>query len=170
MMDRHRKAKDVIDESKGFTLARTFTATPEEIWSAWSNPDEAAQWFHPEGASTPRDSVEMDVRVGGRYTYTMVNDADGASYPTGGVYLEVLPYERLAFTWGDPTGDPDDTPVVTLTFVPTPEGTRMTFELRGVEGAQGDQYFYDGWDSALNVLGEYLSTSATTRNHGTPQT
>lgn len=147
----------MIDETKGFTLARTFAATPEEVWSAWTNPDEAAQWFHPEGASTPRESVEMDVRVGGRYTYTMVNDTDGTRYVTGGVYREVSPYERLAFTWGDPLGDPENTPVVTLVFTPTPEGTHMSFELRGVEGSQGDEYFYDGWDSALNVLAEYLS-------------
>ena len=105
------------------------------------------------------------MRVGGRYTYTMVNDTDGTAYPTGGVYREVLPYERLAFTWGDPAGDPDDTPVVTLTFTPTPEGTRMTFELRGVDGTQVDQYFYDGWDSALNVLGDYLGANLTAKNH-----
>lgn len=147
----------MTDETKGFTLARTFAATPEEVWSAWTNPDEAAQWFHPEKASTPRESAEMDVRVGGRYTYTMVNDADGTRYVTGGVYREVSPYERLIFTWGDPLQDPEDAPVVTLEFTPTPEGTHMSFELRGVEGAQGDEYFYDGWDSALNVLGEHLS-------------
>ncbi|WP_218220298.1 SRPBCC domain-containing protein [Nesterenkonia sp. Act20] len=92
----------MIDESKGFTLARTFASTPDEIWSAWTNPDEAAQWFSSENAFTPRDSVEMDVRVGGRYAYTIVNSTEGARYLTGGVYREVSPYERLVFTWGTP--------------------------------------------------------------------
>ncbi|WP_369699583.1 SRPBCC domain-containing protein [Nesterenkonia sp. Act20] len=57
---------------------------------------------------------------------------------------------------GDPGRDPEDAPVVTLVLTPTPEGTHMTFELRGVEGTQGDGYYYDGWDSALNALGEHL--------------
>lgn len=67
----------MIDTTTGFILVRTLPADPETVWSAWTDPDEAAQWFHPEGLSTPRDSVQMDVRVGGRYIYTMVDDTDG---------------------------------------------------------------------------------------------
>ncbi|PRZ15592.1 SRPBCC family protein [Nesterenkonia sandarakina] len=141
----------------GFTLVRTFPATPEQIWSAWTNPDEIAQWFHPEGLSTPRDSVHMDLRVGGRYTYTMVNEADGDEYPTGGVYREVSPFERLVFTWDDPGSDPQGSPLITVTLTPTADGTELTFELRGAEGARGDDGIYDGWDSALNVLEGHLS-------------
>lgn len=58
----------MIDESKGFALVRTFDATAEEIWEAWTDPDSAAQWWHPRGASTPRETVDIDARVGGRYT------------------------------------------------------------------------------------------------------
>lgn len=147
----------MIDTTTGFILVRTLPADPETVWSAWTDPDEAAQWFHPEGLSTPRDSVQMDVRVGGRYIYTMVDDTDGADYVTGGVYREVRPFERLVFTWGDPEADPDDVPVVTVVLTPTEGGTRLTFELRGAEGAKGDDYIYDGWDSALNVLEGHLN-------------
>lgn len=149
----------MTDTTTGFTLVRTLPATPEQIWSAWTNPDEAAQWFHPEGLSTPRDSVSMDVRVGGRYTYTMVNEADGAEYVTGGVYREVAPFERLVFTWGDPEGDPKDAPVITLTLTPVRDGTQLTLDLRGAPGAKGDHYNYDGWDSALDVLEGHLRAS-----------
>lgn len=147
----------MIDENKGFTLARSFAATPEEVWNAWTNPDAAAHWWHPEGLSTPRESVEMDVRQGGTYTYTMVDDNDGSTFLTGGEYQEVLPYERLVFSWGDPKDEIEDCPIVTLVLTPTMEGTHMTFHLAGAEGAEGDQFFYDGWNSALDMLGEYLS-------------
>lgn len=89
----------MIDASKGFTLVRTFEATSEEVWKAWTDPDSAAQWWHGRGGSTPRETVEIDARVGGRYTYTMVNDATGDKILTGGVYREVVPFERLVFTW-----------------------------------------------------------------------
>jgi uncharacterized protein YndB with AHSA1/START domain len=153
----------MIDASKGFTLVRTFEATPEELWKAWTDPDSAAQWWHPRGASTPRETVEIEARVGGRYTYTMVNDATSDEVLTGGVYREVVPFERLVFTWGDPNGDPDDTPVITITLEPVGERTRMTFDLRGVDGTKGDESFYDGWQEALDSLGEHLEQSQTGR-------
>ncbi|MFV2196820.1 SRPBCC family protein [Nocardiopsis sp. LOL_012] len=146
----------MIDTSKGLILVRTFDATPEEVWKAWTDPGSAAQWWHPRGTSTPRETVEMDTRVGGRYTYTMVNDATGEKVVTGGVYRELVPFERLAFTWGHPDGDPDDTPVVTVTLEPVSEGTRMTFDLRGVEGFEGDGSFHDGWAEVLDSLGGFV--------------
>jgi uncharacterized protein YndB with AHSA1/START domain len=140
----------------GFTLVRDFDATPEEIWSAWTDPDEVTQWWHARGLSTPRDSVTIDARVGGRYAYTMVHDLTGDSYPTGGVYIELQPFDRLVFTWGDPDADPTEAPVATVTLAPNGDRTRMTFELRGVDGRPGDGSFYDGWDSALDVLMDHL--------------
>ncbi len=89
----------------------------------------------------------------------MVDDATGNSYPTGGVYLELQPFERLVFTWGEPDADPADAPVVTVTLGANGDRTRMTFDLRGVEGAPGDNNFYDGWDSALDVLGDHLRSA-----------
>ena len=145
----------------GFTLVRDFDATPQEIWSAWTDPDEAAQWWHPRGVSTPRESVTIDARVGGRYAYTMVNDTTGENYPTGGVYLEVQPYERLVFTWGDPDADPAEAPVVTVSLEPNGARTRMTFDLRGVEGRPGDGSFHDGWESALDELADHVQGTAT---------
>jgi len=149
----------MIDTRKGFTLVRTFEATPKEVWKAWTDPDAAAHWWHPRQMNTPRESVEIDARVGGRYTYTMVSDETGEEYVTAGVYREVSPTERLVFTWGEPDGNPDNAPVITVTLEAAGEGTRMTFDLRGIDGAKGDGDVYDGWDEALNCLEEYLHQS-----------
>ena len=149
----------MIDTSKGFTLVRELEATPAEIWDAWTNPDEAAHWWHPRGVSTPRESVQIDARVGGRYAYTMINDANGDEYPTVGVYREVVPSEKLVFTWGDPDEDPDDCPVITVTIEPVGERTRMTFDLRGIDAEPGDAYIYDGWVGALDNLVDHLDNS-----------
>jgi uncharacterized protein YndB with AHSA1/START domain len=40
---------------------------------------------------------EVDVRVGGKWRIVM-RGPDGAEYPGGGVYKEIVPGERLAFT------------------------------------------------------------------------
>ena len=152
----------MIDTSKGFTLTREFDATPEELWAAWTDPDEVTYWWHPRGLSTPRVSVRIDARVGGAYAYTMIDDATGERYPTAGVYREVTPHERLVFTWGAPAADPDDCPLITVTLTAIGPRTRMIFELRGYDGGPGDDNVYDGWKSALELLGEHRSTEQAT--------
>ena len=60
-------------------------------------------------------------------------------------------------SWGEPRGEPDDSPIVTITIEPVDNGTSMTFDLRGGDGSKGDGFFYDGWQDVLDSLGRYLS-------------
>ncbi len=138
-----------------FSIIRTFDAPRELVWRAWTDEAEIAQWFHPFGVST--DSVSFDVRVGGRYRYTMTNDETGEQFPTGGEYLAVEPIDRLVFTWGEPDAPVDGMPVITLTFVPRGERTELVFHLRGYDGKPGDGFVYDGWDQALTNFGRHLA-------------
>ena len=146
----------MIDTTQGFTMVRMLDATPSQIWQAWTDPDEIAVWWHPHGMTTPRDSVSVDARVGGTYTYTMVDDTSGERYETGGVYRELVENQKLVFTWGYPDGNQDENPLVTVTIEDLGELTRMTFDLRGMDGTKGDDNYYDGWDSALDELVGHL--------------
>lgn len=150
----------MIDSSRGFTIVRNLDAEAAAIWSAWTDPDEAAQWWHPHGMTTPRDSVEIDARAGGRYRYTMVDDTTAEEFPTGGVYREVEPKTKLVFTWGEPDADPDDAALVTVTIQDLGGLARLTFDLRGENGMAGDDSFFDGWASALDELVTHLGQTA----------
>lgn len=86
------------DLAQAFTIIRSLDATPQQVWHAWTDADAISDWWHPRNTSTPREEVEVDVRVDGQYIYTMVNDDTGERVVTGGVYKEVTPYERLVFT------------------------------------------------------------------------
>lgn len=141
-----------------FSITRVFDAPRELVWRAWTEDAELAQWLHPFGVST--DSVSFDVRVGGRYRYTMTNDETGERFPTGGEYLEVAPVERLVFTWGDPDASVEEAPVITLTLIPRGEKTEMVFHLRGIAGTPGDGFVYDGWDEALTNIGRHLADAS----------
>lgn len=101
-----------------FTIARTLNARRELVWRAWTEKNDLAAWL----PSTPLESISFDVREGGRYRYTMVNKQTGQEYHTGGVFLDVIPFERLVFTWGSPDDPVEGTPVVTLTL--TAQGDR----------------------------------------------
>ncbi|WP_029088502.1 SRPBCC family protein [Brevibacterium album] len=138
-----------------FTIARTFDAPRDLVWRAWTEVEHLAGWLHPFGVTT--DSISFDVREGGLYRYTMTNEETGEQYPTGGVFLEVAPQERLVFTWGSPDDSAEEAAsVITLTFTEDGERTEMVFHQRGFAGAPGDGYVYDGWDEALNNLAAHL--------------
>lgn len=137
-----------------FSMVRKYPCSRKELWRAWTEESELAQWLRPFGVST--DGLSFDVRVGGHYAYTMVNDHTGEEFPTGGAFLEVETLNRLVFTWGAPDEPANAAPVITLTFTPDADVTELTLHLRGIQGAPGDGYVYDGWSEALENLGRHL--------------
>jgi uncharacterized protein YndB with AHSA1/START domain len=62
-------------------ITRVFDAPRELVFRAWTDPDHVAQWFGPERFDTPRETVEIDLRVGGRYELTMIQRDSGARFP-----------------------------------------------------------------------------------------
>ena len=111
--------------SATFTITRTLHAPRDVVWRAWTDEDELARWLYDFGR-TPRESISFDVREGGSYRYTLISD-NGEEYPTGGVFLEVVPPERLVFTWGNPDDSIDTAPVVTITLTERDGRTELVF-------------------------------------------
>ena len=141
-----------------FSITRVFDVPRELLWRAWTEDAELAQWLHPFGFAV--EGLSFDVRVGGRYRYTMTNDETGEKFPTGGEYIEVAPYDRLAFTWDEPDGPVDGAPVITLSFTEQGTSTELVFHLRGIAGKPGDGFVYDGWDEAFTNLDGHLANRA----------
>jgi uncharacterized protein YndB with AHSA1/START domain len=144
---------------KEFTIVRELDATPDRVWSAWVESDQLARWL-PDGVSTPRETVHVDLRVGGTYGYTMINNETGDHYPTGGEYLEIDEPHRLVMSWGHPGDAVEEAPRITLELEPLDGGrTRLSFTLQGFAGAApGDNNVYDGWDQALASLTRWVAS------------
>lgn len=137
-----------------FTITRHFDASVDELWAAWTDPAELRHWLHPRGVHTPPESIEVDLRVGGRYRYTMVSDAGGEQYPTGGEYLDLSPPDRLVFSWGHPDASPEESPRISVALRADGDGCVMTFTIERLDDAHDDIRL--GWDEAIDVLGEHL--------------
>jgi len=77
------------------TIKRRFNAPPVKVYAAWTNPEMIARWFGPHGVE--RVEAETDLRVGGQYHITM--HVPGDQHDVLGVYREIVPNEKLVFTW-----------------------------------------------------------------------
>lgn len=114
------------------TLARAFDATREQVFALWTDPTLVAQWWGIAGSTIP--VCDLDVRVGGRWRIHM-RTAGGKTYPNGGVYLEVVPFERLVYSdEPDPSisewdGTPPGFSQHTVTFAELGERTMVTLHI-----------------------------------------
>ena len=76
-------------------ITRTFDAPREQVFKAWTDPDDVAAWYGPEHFDTPRERIHIDLRVGGRYELTMVQRGSGAEFAVGYEILELVEPELL---------------------------------------------------------------------------
>src|SRR5476651_1103734 len=77
-------------------IVRVFDAPRALVWQAWTDPKRMAQWFGPRGFTIP--VCELDVRVGGSLRIVM-RGPDGNDYPMKGVFREIVPPERLVYSF-----------------------------------------------------------------------
>jgi uncharacterized protein YndB with AHSA1/START domain len=82
---------------RDIAITRVYDATPQQVWDAWTEPAQLARWWGKRGWTARLDSIEMDVRPGGAFRVTTVNDEDGSEMTNEGFYTEVSEPERLVF-------------------------------------------------------------------------
>jgi uncharacterized protein YndB with AHSA1/START domain len=76
-------------------ITRIFEAPREQVFRAWTDPDEVAAWYGPEHFDTPREKIHIDLRVGGRYELTMVQRGGGGEFAIGYEILELVEPELI---------------------------------------------------------------------------
>ncbi|MGE0221974.1 MAG: SRPBCC family protein [Acetobacteraceae bacterium] len=143
-------------------LTRLIDATPDKLFRAWTEPALLTQWFTPAPYTTPH--AELDPRPGGANLVVM-RAPDGTEMPNRGVYLEVVPNERLVITdaytraW-----EPSDKPFMTLILTFGDEGgkTRYTARVRHWSREDRDAHekmgFHEGWGKATDQLAALVAT------------
>jgi uncharacterized protein YndB with AHSA1/START domain len=82
-------------EDRELILTRVIDVPREKLFRAWTEPELLKQWFAPAPYTTP--VAQVDLRPGGANLIVM-RSPEGQDLPNPGVYLEVVPNERLVFT------------------------------------------------------------------------
>jgi uncharacterized protein YndB with AHSA1/START domain len=113
------------------------------------------QWFGPAQTKDGSVRAELDVRVGGRYRASFTT-ADGGYHQVGGVYREVVPNQRLVFSWAWHS-TPERESLVTVTLKPDGAGTLLTLQHeRFFDQAAADGH-RNGWTGSLDRLEKLLA-------------
>lgn len=142
-----------MGEKTSVTLTRSYKASPEKVWRAWTSPKAMMEWIRPgEGFTAP--VVEADLRVGGRYRIVM-QSPKGEKFEAVGVYREVVPNRKLVYTWASADA-PDRETLVTLILRPKGTGTELELTHEGLRDAKDRDEHKDGWSNSLTSLAGYL--------------
>jgi uncharacterized protein YndB with AHSA1/START domain len=94
--------------------------------------------------------VESDLRVGGRYRWVMVAP-DGEVHDVRGVYREVVPDEKLVFTWGWKS-TPERESLVTVLIKPDGDGSILTLTHEQFFDEDARDRHNSGWSSAIDKM------------------
>ena len=137
-------------------LTRLIDAPREKLYRAWTDATLLKQWFAPLPWTTPH--AELDVRPGGASNIVM-RSPEGNDMPCPGVFLEVVPNQRLVFTDAYTSAwQPSQKPFMTVILTFEDEGgkTRYTARVRHWTVADREAHekmgFHQGWGQCADQL------------------
>ena len=136
------------------TLTRRFSAAPEKVYAAWADPQRLVQWFGPGSVEEGSVKADIDLRVGGRYRISF--RANGDYNEVGGIYREVVPNQRLVFSWAWHS-TPERESLVTISIRPEGSGTLLVFNHAQFADEKARDNHQRGWTDLLGKLEAYLA-------------
>lgn len=141
------------DVKPSLTLKRRLKASPERVYSAWTQPEQIKLWFGPR--QTKVIHAAFEARVGGRFEI-LATSPDGEKHQVGGVIREVVPNEKLVYTWAWHS-TPERESLVTVEFKRDGDGTLLTLTHENFADEPARDRHRSGWDGAIDKLEEHLA-------------
>jgi uncharacterized protein YndB with AHSA1/START domain len=135
-------------------IERTFNAPAERVFEAWTSEEVMRRWWHVE-VGWETSVAEVDLRIGGAVRVVMLDPVKGEEYGGGGVYTEIDPPHRLAFTWiwdGDTTRT-----LIEIDFEETDGVTTVRFRHGALWDEEAVRSHEGGWGATFDLLERALS-------------
>jgi uncharacterized protein YndB with AHSA1/START domain len=140
-------------ETAAVIVKRTLPYPADAIYKAFTDPKIMSQWFY--GGKGWTAEATNEFRIEGPFSIRM-RSQQGEVIPHNGVYKEIIPGEKLAFTWNSPFAK--DT-LVTIGFRKVAAGTELTLTHEFLLEAETPKH-KEGWGTCLDNLVAYLGASA----------
>ncbi len=156
-----------VKNNDDLIITRMFNAPRGRVWKAWSDQERFQRWWGPKLFTAPHAGI--DFRVGGKYLACM-RSPEGQDFWSTGVYLEIVPEERIVSTdsFADEngnvvpashygmSGDWPEELQVTVTFEDSGGGTKMMLRHVGIPPGQMKELTAEGWNGSFDKLAESL--------------
>lgn len=135
-------------------IERTFAASAEDVFDAWTSPTVMRRWFHctPDW-STPE--AEVDLRLGGSVRVVM-RRPDGTEASAQGEYTLIDRPHRLEMTWSF-DDDPSNCQRIELSFSESAGATTVVLVNTGISTAERRDAQDWGWHGCLAELERALA-------------
>jgi uncharacterized protein YndB with AHSA1/START domain len=148
----------VSDES-GYVVRveRTFAASAEEVFDAWTSPEVMRRWLHCESDWTTPEA-EVDLRVGGKVRVVM-REPDGTQAEMWGEYTVIERPHRLEMTWTF-FDDPSNEQLMELSFTESGDSTRVVLVNSRISAKERRDAQDWGWSGCLDQLERILRAPA----------
>jgi len=131
----------------GIRIPRSYDATPERVFKAWTDPASVKAWL------AGGKDIAIDVREGGLFYIEM--PWQERIYPHYGRYLRVEAPHVLEFTWMS-EGTQGKESVVTIEIAARGDKTELTLSHEGVPSEAVAKDHEGGWTEFLDQLVERL--------------
>jgi uncharacterized protein YndB with AHSA1/START domain len=134
-------------------IERTFAASPEDVFDAWTSPEVMRRWFHvaPDW-DTPE--AEVDPRVGGKVRVVM-RRPDGTEVGAQGEYTLIDRPRRLVMTWTFDE-DPSNEQLIELSFSESDGSTTVLMVNSGIATDERREDQDEGWRGCFGELERVL--------------
>jgi uncharacterized protein YndB with AHSA1/START domain len=140
-------------------ITREFAAPKHLVYRASTEPELIKRWWAGERGEVT--SVEVDLRVGGRWRYVMTANG-GFEVAFHGEYKEIVPNERIVHTEAfEGIPDPDEAAAeVTTTFVEKDGRTTLTILVQHKSQENRDMHINSGMEGGMQEAMDKLEQLA----------
>jgi len=135
-------------------LHRLLRAPPERIYRAFLDADAMAKWLPPNGFTGKVH--HLDPKVGGTHKMSFTNFTTGRSHSFGGIYLELVPHERIRYTDKFDDANLPGEIQVTITLKKVSVGTELNIVQENVPDVIPAEACYLGWQESLILLAKLI--------------
>jgi uncharacterized protein YndB with AHSA1/START domain len=145
-----------VTEQSGHVVRveRTFAASPEEVFDAWTSPEVMRRWFHV-GPDWQTPEAEVDLRVGGKVRVVM-RKPDGTEVEAHGEYTLIERPHWLVMTWTF-DDDPSNEQLIELSFSESKGSTRVLLVNSRISTDERRDSQDEGWRGCLDQLQRVLA-------------
>ena len=144
-----------MTENTTLRMERTYEAPAQAVFDAWTSEEVMRRWWHA-GNDWETPVATVDLRIGGEVRVVMRDPHKDAEYGGGGVYTEIDPPTRLAFTWIWDS-DPSREQLIVIDFEEQDGMTKVLFTHSNLWNEEAVRDHEDGWGKVFDNLERTLA-------------